>query len=1061
MKIYLSKLDIKRTFLFLLLCILWLPVQSQGTDAAIGGQVFDETNLPLPGATVMVKNESTGFQTGTVTNLKGEYKIMQLPLGGPYTVTVSFVGYAKQVKTGYKLNQGNVLQIGFNMAEETSEISEVVVSGSLQKNQVARLGSSTAVGEDELNKLPTNGRNFSDLMAIAPTSQGINLGGQRGSSTDFTIDGMTSKSTLASGSVGRGPYTISMEAIREFQINTNVYDVTLGRSGGGTVSTVTKSGTNRFSGSAFVFERANWLSNPNDINQNKRSNNFTTTQYGLTLGGPIIKDKLHFFLAYDRQDSRNPFYIADIKNVDDEKTYRITQATLNEFVRIAREKYGMDPTTPAYGEFERKSAANSVFARIDWQINPTNVLTLRNNFNQFNNPTSDSDNTAINLYEVYANFRSMENSTMLSLRTAISPKLTNELKFQYQYSLAEETPNDLLPSQNIPRAIVERVASTIEDNVQYTSIQIGGQRYTPETQIGHTFHLVDILYFNTGKILYTFGMDNLLNYFDTNVTNEQNGRFFFNGLAAFESMTPYRYVREVPTGDPIVKQFILNSSVFGQMDFKASRDLDVMIGLRWDMTSYLTQPDYNPDVEKYLGYRTDAKVSDWKIQPRFQLTWDIGGKNTDIIRFGGGIFMANPVNYTQVNAIQNSGLNLAAVDVSVPAAGSTDSNLVPYPDFVKYRNDPSTAPGLEIFAAGAPKVSTINLNDPKLKMPTIYKANLSYNHFFGNWVRVGINLMYAHTANNYVYTDINMVDEPFFRLKNQGNRGVYVPASSITAQGNTNSVYGRKTDKVGRSLMLTNAGKLDALAATADVTVRLPKDGIINASYTVNDTRDNSSYNGNVANSSPLYRMIKDDVRDFSEMYYSDNQWRHKLVVYGLSPSFYGFTLSARYSGYAGTRYSLVISGDLNGDFVSSNDLAFVFDPSDPSTPSDIAVSMQKVLDNPDNMAIDYIKNSMGKIADRNGGVNGWYGQWDVRLSKDFNFGSQKIELTVDAFNFLNLLNKDWGRYKTLGNQTLLTITGFDQDTQQFNYRVNENCGVQSRYSGTPWQLQLGIKYIF
>jgi hypothetical protein len=253
-------------------------------------------------------------------------------------------------------------------------------------------------------------------------------------------------------------------------------------------------------------------------------------------------------------------------------------------------------------------------------------------------------------------------------------------------------------------------------------------------------------------------------------------------------------------------------------------------------------------------------------------------------------------------------------------------------------------------------------------------------------------------------------DQPYFTLDNEGGRGVFVPAASITAGGITNNVLGRKTQAVGRTLEFTNGAKVQQFTMVADAELRYAKDGFFNASYTWNSTRDNTSYNGNVANTS-TFRPIKSDPRDLSELNYSDNQFRHKVVFFGASPSFKGFVLSGRFTGLGGTRYSLTVDSDINGDFVggpgTDNDLAFVFDPNNPNTPANVAASMQKVLANPDNRAVDYIRSSLGTIAARNGGVNPFSGTFDVRLQKTFKtYKNQGFTLSVDAFNFANLLNK-------------------------------------------------------
>ncbi len=556
-------------------------------------------------------------------------------------------------------------------------------------------------------------------------------------------------------------------------------------------------------------------------------------------------------------------------------------------VSIARKKYGVSSNQQT-GEFGRKTLANTFFIRLDWQINAKNRLTLRNNYSDWNNPHSNNDNSNINLYEVYGNYHTRENSTILSLRTQVSRTVLNELKVQYQSAIQKYETNEQLPSANIPRAIVSVTSLLPNGKNGTTTVQLGGQRFTPESDVANQLQIVNNTYITKDKYTITFGTDNTLTYLDNYVSNEQNGKFYFNSLKDFDNLNPYRYAREVPTnGLPTVQQYILNTSVFAQIQFSPWKNTTLMTGLRWDLTDYLNKADYNPLVEQELGLRTDAKAADLAmIQPRFQFTWDIGGKKTDIIRLGAGLFTVNPVNYTQLNNIQNSGTKIASIDVSTPTNGGT--NYVPTPNFVAYRKEPSSAPGL---INGVQTVSTINLNDPRVKMPHIYKANLSYNKLITQRLRIGANFIYSHTTNNYTYIDKNMADQPFFTLANEGGRGVFVPANTISSKGITNSVLGRKSQKVGRVLQFTDLGKLNQSSIVIDGSYNYYRDGYINASYTWNDTKDNTSYNGNVANTS-TFRPVKSDPRDFSQMVYSDNQFRTKFVIYGSLPSFKGFVLS-------------------------------------------------------------------------------------------------------------------------------------------------------------------------
>ncbi|MGN7823732.1 carboxypeptidase regulatory-like domain-containing protein [Chitinophaga sp. 22536] len=1050
-------------FLFLLsllTCLFLQPSVAQTTQASILGMITDENKQPVPGASVAVRNESTGFTSRTITNAKGEFTFREMPLGGPYTVNVTSLGFQEQKRTGYALNQGDVVRVNIALQSAAVSMQEIKVVGSGLKNKTENFGAATTVSAKDIARLPVNGRNFTSLIDLSPLSSGNNLAGQLGSSTNITIDGTSAKNpTSSSGTNTRigGPYAISMEAIREFKVVTNQYDVTYGRSGGGTISTVTKSGTNTFSGSAFAFMRHDKLSSPNDIRGNKRQNDFSTYQYGFSLGGPIIRNKAHFFIAWDHQADARPLQLADIKTPEDEKRLNVTQSTLDNFLEIARGKYGV-AETPQFGSFNKKRGTDAAFARIDWQLNERNLLTIRDNYVNDRAPLGRDDNTAINLYEVYANAKAVNNSLLATLRTTISPKMTNELKVQHLYTFEESSPGAQLPAQNIPRGIVERVKSNVNGKDVFTSIQLGGQRYSPEHFYNNVFQLVNNLYYNTNKANFTFGADVMYSHMNSLYGSEMNGRFYFTGMDNFNNMTPYRYAREVALADdPSVKQNIVSAALYAQMQTELFKGFEMIAGLRADYTTYLNKPNFNETVYQELGLRTDNSLRTFQLQPRLQFNWDINEQHRDYLRFGAAIFGSDINNYAMINNMLFDGTKVLTVDVQ--------GAQVPAPNFVEYRKNPSTAPGKELFdKLGLPRIGTINMNGKDARIPVVYKTNLSYNHFFTDRFKMGLTFFATLARHNYMYVDRNMVDQPYFRLANEGDRGVYVPANTINpGNGYADWQNGRKSTKVGRVLELNSEGKVNQFAFVVDGTYRYFRDGEISFSYTWNDSKDNTSYNGDVANTATLSLMVKDDPRNLSVMSYSDNQFRHKVVFYGTAPSFWGINVGVRYSGIGGTRYSLAVNGNVNGDFVSSNDLAYVFDVNDPGVPAAIRNGLKSILDNPnvDNSIKDYLRKSSGKVAERNGGINSFYGVWDVRIAKKFNFGkSQFVELSGDFFNVANMFNKAWGASKVLGKQNLYSLGGFDPASSTYKYDVNVNSGVVVP-SGNPWQIQLGIRYGF
>ncbi|HSF55751.1 MAG TPA: carboxypeptidase regulatory-like domain-containing protein, partial [Algoriphagus sp.] len=786
---------------------------SQAVNATVSGKVTDTDGESLIGAQILIKNELTGFTATSVTGMTGNYLITQIPLGTNYSITATYMGFGSKTFTGVSLNQGDNIKYDIKLSEEAQQLNEISVEANSISNSISRLGSSTAVSAKDMASLPVNGRNFTSLVDLSPVANGNSLLGQLFSSTNYTIDGMTNRSPLSSGSTNRGPFSISMEAIREFEVVTNDYDVTNGRSGGGIISAVTKTGTNRVEGSAFFFNRADWLASKYDIRGNPRQNEFSIQQYGVTLGGPIIKDKLHYFIAYDGQRDAQPLFIADIQTPEDEIRYNLSQESLDRYLQISRSKYGV-AESPQTGSFDKLRYSHTAFARLDYQINASNLLTVRNNFSWDLNSQGVSDNTTINLYEVYGDHLSKANSLMASLRTVLAPNLTNELKLQYLYTLDDGRPSAQLPSENIPRAIVQRVESVVNDRNVNTNIQIGGQRYLPERFESHVYQLVNNLYYNKGKTNYTFGMDLLMNKLTSLATSEFNGRFWFTGLDNFDNLRPYRYAREVALVDPTVKQNIFGGGIYAQADTDLGRGMELIVGLRGDYTTYQNAPNFNQTVFDELGLRTDVKTGGFQIQPRAQFTWDINERQTDVIRIGAGIFGSALNNYTDVNNLQFDGTKIVAVDIT--------GSAVPTPDFVSYRNDPTTAPGVDLLnMPGVSPVTTINMNSEDLKVPTVYKGNVMYSRIINNRLRVGANFIASIARNNYMYLDRNIVDQPFFRLENEANRGVFVPSETIsTSNGNADWTQGRKTTEIGRVLELVSEGKNNTYTVVLDGTYR-------------------------------------------------------------------------------------------------------------------------------------------------------------------------------------------------------------------------------------------------
>lgn len=1046
-----------------LLCSSATFVQAETADAAILGRITEPAGTPLAGVTVVARNAATGLEWTVMTNVSGRYAFVQLPLGGPYSINARRIGYKSESRSGYELRLGSRSVVDLTLEPAATELAPVVIEGTEAQARRSTLGGNLRIGADVIARIPAAGRNFTDLAALAPTT-GVqaSLLGQRWTSTDIRIDGIQARNMLRAGEFGAGPFTLSMEAIREFEVSSTVYDVSQGRQGGGSIRAATKGGTNTWLGSVFTYYRGSALSAETDYqNRSRDLREFSAVQWGASIGGPIVPDKAHLFIAFDRQDSREPVFTGLVQSTQDESTNGVARDSIARLITILGTTYGVDTTRSPVGRLNRAPAATTVFSRLDWALNSKHRLTLTNDLSYWNSPLSGGVDQPITLFEARSDYSTLEQITAARLRSTMPSGLQNELKFAVATSGRELTPNSLAPRSFV--RIQSKLADGSNGDIR---VQFGGNRLAPDDSRETELQLLDALHFQRGNILYSVGTDNTLTKLDTYIAEGQSGLFEFQSLADLAAKRPFRYSRTLPLeeSEPHTRQSVLEVGLFAQAEWRPRPTMTVTGGLRWDGTKFLDTPRRDTLVERVLGARTDRAPEDWRmIQPRAQVVWDITGDGRNVVRAGGGRFQAQTLYYAQHNQLLNDGARIA--DITLTGAA------IPVPDYTSYRNDPSTNPGLP---AGAAKPAPyVNLVDPDFKTPSVWKASAAYRRALTNRIALTGTLVYSKTTDNYMYQDRNLRDTASFALDNESGRPVFVPANTIDAQGRTLNAGALAHTELGRVLELTSTGRAEQRAAIVEGTVLLPRASRIDASYTWNRANDNTTYGCCLARTSTTFTAISGDPRDLSgSLSPADLDFRHKVVVSATAPEFLGVRVGMRYVGNNGRPFSAIVNGDINGDESTSNDLAFVFDPDDPATPTAIADGMRKVLNNPNNVAREYLLDNLGQIATRNGAVVPWVSRIDVRATRKFTtLRGQSVELGLDIFNFANLLNRKWGAEYQLplgvSNQNpvvqrlpLLNVVGFDQATKRYRYTVNENFGVLPK-GGNPYQIQLSLRYAF
>jgi hypothetical protein len=1119
----------KRIFTFYFVLVFnCLHLHAQNSGSIIG--YAKAINEGLPGVNIILRNESTGFETGTVTNADGYYEIKQVPTGGPYSTTAQMIGYGQIKKTGYQIEIGSVIRIDFSLEEKATELQEIVVTDKdLAVNRVSPLGISTRLGATEMRNLPATGRSFFDLNTVAPTVNSIltgnvSIGGARPSSTAITLDGANIRGMTFGGLLARTP--VSIEAIREYEVSTNNYSVLEGRQAGGAINAITKSGTNNWTGSAFYFIRNNrsysiagttlrLAPELNYVNQPIRD--FRIAQYGFSVGGPIVKDKVHFFVAMDVEDQTNQTPILDVRP-GTEAVEQISQANLDRFVNILRTQYASNPEQPQYGIFRGNPYNRTAFVRLDWQINPMHRLTWRNNGFWNFTPFTQGGATAVDpagVWDAYGNTYFYSAQSMLSLRSSLNPSVTNEFKLQYMQQRRDARANNTLPRGHV---------TITSPGFGTRTFQFGGSRIVPEDHTERQVQLVNNTYIQRGKFFFTLGTDNLITMTDITNTNEQGGLFLFANLDSLERRRPTEFTRLTPTGSvlrdgkysPRMDIRALDISFYAMADVNLTKNISANVGLRYDATAFLNTPAANQEVSQVLGKETNRIAADWNnLQPRLQITWDVKGDQTTVVRAGVGGYAANLVHYVHLNNILQNGLTLTDQFIgTVRDAGGAIVSRPPEPDYPGYLNGTVPVPGTE---AGGVRAPYVNLVGKDFAAPYTWKGNVALRHFITPTVYVGVNPYFARTINNFIYTDVNLKTTPEFVLANEDNRPVYAPSPTtnpatspillapvfpVNADGSTNTTAFNglsaqrfltrdaaavnQNASLGRTLELNGKANVWQRGIVLETGIVLPRGGSIQATFTRNRTEDDNSYDCCIARTSVL-TAIAGDPRNLQENRGgSDSDFKTKLVIFGVTPSVKGFRLSFRNILQGGLPFSPRVFGDIVGDgrglFIDNNKRAFIFDPAvirnNPNATRyerQLASDMEFVLNNPNNIARKMLNENLGKIAPRNAVYQPLFSQLDVRLSYTLSretwktLNKNSLELIAEVFNFGNLINPERGALRTVpgGNQVLLQTLGIDQEAlaqgrTQYAYRVNRNFGQTALSANiAPYQVQIGMRYNF
>ncbi len=611
---------------------------AQGTDITINGTIAEgASKTPVPAVTIKALNEATGFSTSVVTDNKGRFKISNLP-AGPYTITVSHIGFQTQEIKGNSLNLGDRLSLPvIVLVPGANTLSAVTVSSTSFNNSKDRLGASTAISGRALQKLPLQSRNYLDLAALSPLSSpngalaGTKLGG-----TGYLTDGVTNRRTVF-GQPTEGAYPMSLENIREFEVETNSYDVTNGRGSGGVVKAITKSGTNDFSGAVWAYYAANSLAQHKDINGNPITTKYETIQTGASFSGPIIKNKLHFLVSYDQYQRTFPFRAYDFdfsgpSLAQAEKNLGITKANLDAVVNIMQTKLGF-ANVQQYGAINIQQVTKNFMMRFDWNLNSKNLLTFRYNHQSFADPNKLKGNGLLSTQYIGDQ---ADNSFYLSLRSDINRRVSNDLKI----NLIDNYRKLGFLYNRLPEGFVDITSTFGDGSTGKKTVAFGNQNWVPEKIASTAVQLIDNVRIKTNRFSIVLGTDNIFTHIKDRLSHDQQGQFYYASLNDLSNNNPWRFNRKIalnPVSDCNCN--IIELGAYAQVETELTPSLTLNAGLRWDGTIIANPPTYNALLEQKTGLNNHVIPFDYKkIQPRINITWDVNNEGKNIFKAGAGLF---------------------------------------------------------------------------------------------------------------------------------------------------------------------------------------------------------------------------------------------------------------------------------------------------------------------------------------------------------------------------------------------------------------------------------------
>jgi hypothetical protein len=1027
-------------------------VHGQGvTTASISGQINDETGEALPGASVVAVHLPTGSQYGTSTRADGSYTLPHLRIGGPYSVTASFVGYeTKRAEVTY-LKLGVNFNLDFSLKQSATELGEVVVTSGSELLNKDRTGAANAFDNATIRRLPTITRSAQDIYRLTPSSDGNSFAGRNDQYNNFSLNGAIFNNPFGLDAATPGGQTdaqpISLDAIDQIQVAVAPFDVTQAGFTGASVNAVTKSGTNNFEGTAFGFFRSDAMTGAKINGDDVFVPDLKQQQIGFSVGGPIVKDKAFFFVNFEleRRDDLGSSFVANRPGLSGETVSRVEADDLELVSFLLDSAFGYQ--TGAYEGFIHETNNQKGIIKLDWNINKNHSLTAIYNFLDASKqkPAHPSaigrrgpDATTLQFFNSGYQINNKINSVLLELKSIFGNKYAN--KFQAGYTHFDDSRDPFstpFPVLNINRDGIRYIVAGHEPFSIHNRLDQKVFQITNNFDVYLNKHTL-----TAGFSFEKFEFDNSFNLGVYDLFGSTGGTFGpgYASVADFAAeVRSGAYDDDAAYGQTVFDTNEANGTwalaetnvgqiaLYVQDKWEPTRDLTLTFGLRMDIPQYFDTKTkieeniarnccYDPNVDYFdendnvvRFVHTDLPDQKPLFSPRIGINWDVNGNAKTILRGGSGLFTGRfPFVWI--------------------------GNQVANPNFYFY-----------------------NMTAKDFQFPQVWRTNLGIDQAFGQgWVAT-VDIMYTKDVNAMMVRNYG-INSPGANLQGVDDRPIY----------DNND---RNTQYQNNAYVFTNTNEGRTFNMTYELKKAWSSGWYASLAYNYLDAKDASS----------IEAEISSDAYDRNPALGNVNQAVLAPSVYGNKHRFvgtanktfnygkgkYATTLSLFFEYAQGGRFSYTYSGDINRDGSALNDLIYIPSRSDIQSmtfnTSNFTEEEQRIALNNFIEQDEYLSENRGKYMEKYGILSPWYSRWDFRILQDFAVSKDNtLQLSLDFLNLGNLINSYWGvrQFPTNSQPIGVSVDGSGNPTYSFDPSL-KNTFTYDASLLSRWQMQIGVRYIF